>query len=77
MPLFQTPIDFTVKATGEDTFLLRTERRLQSYEVAIISRETKIPIENVVAGVVTRAQLLKLVAVLTKPKPKPNPLGEP
>jgi hypothetical protein len=49
------------------------ERRLQTYEVTVISHETKIPAENVTAGILDRAQLLKLVDVLTRPKPKPKP----
>jgi hypothetical protein len=76
MPIHATPIDFTVKATGVDTFLIRPERRLQDYEVRIIALETKIPQENITSGIVSRTQLLKLVDVLTRPRPKPNPRGE-
>jgi hypothetical protein len=39
------------------TFLLRAERRLQTFEVTIINRETRIPAENIVAGIVSRDQL--------------------
>jgi hypothetical protein len=49
---------------------------LQPWEVAVIARETKIPAENIIAGIVTREQLLKLVDVLTSPQPKPNLRGE-
>ena len=64
------------EATGDDNFLLRTERRLQPFEMTTIRRKTGILAEYIIAGIVNRSQLLEHVAVLTRPKPRPNPRGD-